>query len=307
MEKLGITSDKANSLKKEFGDNLLPHKEKSSWYTIFSSQFNNPFVILLLIIGVLSFYFKEFLDVGLIGLVILFNITTGFIQEFSAQRTLAALREIIKSKSTVVRDGKRTEIETKDLVPGDVVIIGSGDKIPADGKIIKGTNILVSEAILTGEEEAIEKSHDLDKSAVFMGTTVIAGQGLLEVEKIGQDTKIGRIGQSLSEIEDEATPLQKRLQKFTKYIIYIVTVICSVIFIWGILRGGDVWETLQVSIVLSIAAIPEGLPIAITVILAIGMRRILKRKGLVKRLLSIETLGSTSVVCLDKTGTLTEG
>lgn len=301
-----ITSQKALSLKQKFGDNLLPHKEKYTWFSLFISQFKNPLVILLLIVGILSFYFNELLDAALIGLVILFNIVTGFIQEFSAQKTLSALNKIVKTKTVVIRDNQRVEIETKDLVPGDIAFISSGDKIPADGKLIQGTNILVNEAILTGEEESVIKDIQ-NNNLVFMGSIVISGQGMIQVEKIGIATKMGTIGKSLTEIKEEDTPLQKKLTHLSKSLILIVTMICLVIFLIGMFRGGELWETIRMSIVLSIAAVPEGLPIAVTVILSIGMRKVLKKKGLVKKLLSIETLGSTSVICLDKTGTITEG
>jgi P-type Ca2+ transporter type 2C len=306
MQQSGITSSEAQKLKYKFGDNLLPIKEKNSWYQIFFSQIASPLVFLLLIIGFISLYFGETLDSVLVFLVIALNVITGFTQEFSAQRTLSALRKIIVPKCFAVRDGQRIEIETKDLVPGDVVFVSSGDRIPADGRILKGTNILVNEAILTGEEEAVVKSFD-SKNQLFMGTIVVSGQGLMLIEKIGTETKIGSIGKSLSEIEEEPTPLQTKLNKLTRSLIITVVIICFFIFLLEIVHGGELWPAFRISVILSIAAIPEGLPIAVTVILALGVRRILKRKGLVKKLLSIETLGSTSVICLDKTGTLTEG
>ncbi len=294
-------------LKQKYGDNELSEKEKDTWFTILVSQFKSPLIYLLIAVGSLSFYFKETLDTLLIALVVVFNIVTGYIQEYSAHKTLSALKKIIKSKSTVLRGGQRMEIESKDLVPGDIVILSSGDKIPADGVIIKGTNILINEAILTGEEEAVAKTVRNNENSVYMGTTVVSGQCLIRIEKIGKDTKVGKIGLSLSDIEETDTPLQKRLKAFTKNLILIVIVVCALIFLIELANVHNLLETIKLSIVLSIAAIPEGLPVAITVILAMGMRRILGKKGLVKKLVSIETLGSTSTICLDKTGTLTEG
>lgn len=307
QEQRGISTSQAIELKKKFGNNLLPTKESNSWHKILFSQLANPLIMLLVCISFISILLKEKFDAFLIILVIIFNVITGFIQEFSAKKTLAALKKIIKSRCMVVRDDTRIEIETRDLVPGDVVVLSSGDKVPADGRIIGETSLLINEAILTGEEEAVEKSFENNTDELFMGTIVVSGQGLMVVEKIGNATKIGEIGRGLSEIKETETPLQARLQQLTKSLMIAVFFICLSIFLLGISRGGDILQTLSLAVILSIAAIPEGLPIAITVILAIGVRRILKKQGLVKKLLSIETLGSTSVICLDKTGTLTEG
>jgi Ca2+-transporting ATPase len=227
----------------------------------------------------------------------------GFFQEYNAKRTLYALRKILKPMAMVIREGKRKLIEAKDLVPGDLVVLISGDKIPADGKLIQG-EILVSEAILTGEEEGITKK---EGAKVFMGTTVLSGKGIIEVEKIGKETEFGKIGKALVEIEEEKTPLQKKLEELSKNLAILVLAICFLIFLSQILRGGKIYHAFKTSIVLAVAAIPEALPVIITVILALGMKRILKKQGLVKTLLATEVLGSTSVICLDKTGTLTEG
>ncbi|MBC7073935.1 HAD-IC family P-type ATPase, partial [Candidatus Parcubacteria bacterium] len=188
---------------------------------------------------------------------------------------------------------------------GDLVVLISGDKIPADGELIQG-EILVSEAILTGEEEGVKKSFYGDKN-LFMGTSVLAGKGIMEVKKIGKETEIGKIGKSLVEISKEKTPLQKKLEELSKNLAEVIVVVCALVFLGGILREREIFSTFKTAIVLAVAAIPEALPVAITVVLALGMRRILKKKGLVKTLLAVETLGSTSVICTDKTGTLTEG
>lgn len=305
MEKIsGLTKEKVSEFKQKFGDNLISFKPRQTWVDILYSQFLSPLIYILIFVIVISVILGEFTD-GLIGLtVLIINVLMGFYQEFNAEKTLVALRRFIKPVAIVIRGGEREEIETKDIVPLDIVVLASGDKVPADGHLISSAHLLVNEAILTGEEEAIPKSQD---EQLFMGTTVVAGKGLLQVTKIGKDTEVGKISQSLSEIEDEETPLQKRLERFATYLAWAVLVICIVIFIFGIYKGYGFSEMLRIAIVLAIAAIPEGLPIAITVILALGMRRILKRKGLVRKLLAIETLGSTSVICTDKTGTLTEG
>jgi Ca2+-transporting ATPase len=307
MQNQGLSKNEVLELRKKFGENIIPFKEKVSWFSVLLAQLKSPLIYILVIVGSVSLFFREYTDAGLIGFVVILNTLMGFFQEYNAQKTLIALRKILKPKAIVVRNGERREIEVKEIVPRDLVILGAGDKVPADGYLIKGVNLLVSEAILTGEEEAVEKNEREDRNNLFMGTTIISGRGIMEVTKIGKETEMGKIGQSLAEIKEEKTPLQLRLEKFTQNLVKIVLLICLFIFLIGIFHQEDIWKMLKFSVILSIAAIPEGLPIAITVILALGMRKILKRNGLVKKLLSIETLGSTSVICTDKTGTLTEG
>ncbi len=286
---------------------MLTEKEKTPWLAILFSQLKSPLIYILVIIGLISLFLKEYLDLFLIWAVIILNTLMGFSQEYHVERTLAALRKILKPKAIVIRQGERKEIEVKELVPGDLVVLSSGDKVPADGNVIEGINLLINEAILTGEEEAVGKTEKEGENAVFMGTTIIAGRGVMEVLKIGEKTAMGKIGQSLAGIKEKKTPIQSKLEEFSKSLAKVILVVCLFVFIAGLLHRIEIWEMFRFAIILAVAAIPEGLPIAITVILALGMRRILKRQGLVKRLISIETLGSTSVICTDKTGTLTEG
>lgn len=307
MKYQGLSEKQILKRKEEFGDNALPEKEQGSPLFLFLSQFNNSLVYILFFVLIISLLFKEFLDAILIGIVVIANSILGFIQEYKAQKTLQALRKIIKPKTTVIREGKQKTIEAKDLVPGDIVLLDHGERVPADGKLLEGTNVLINEALLTGEEEPVEKNSNPPQNEIFMGTLVVSGRGIMEVTRIGLETKMGEIGVSLSEIQEEKTPLQKKLADFTKNLAFIIVAIALVIFIFGFILGHNILEMFRFSTVLAVAAIPEGLPIAITVILVLGMKRILKRNGLVKRMISIETLGSTSVICTDKTGTLTEG
>jgi Ca2+-transporting ATPase len=307
MQNQGLSENEVLELRKKFGENILPLKEKVSWLSVLLAQLKSPLIYILVIVGFLSLFFREYTDAGLIGIVIIINVLMGFFQEYNAQKTLIALRKILKPKAIVIRSGERKEIEVREIVPGDLVILEAGDKVPADGYLIKGVNLLVNESILTGEEEAVAKNEKEGRNNLFMGTTIISGRGEMKVTKIGKETEMGKIGQSLAEIKEEKTPLQLKLEKFTQNLVKIVLLVCFFIFLIGIFHQEDIWKMLKFSIILAIAAIPEGLPIAVTVILALGMRKILKRNGLVKKLLSIETLGSTSVICTDKTGTLTEG
>lgn len=302
----GLSTKEVEERKKQFGKNTLKEKKGASVFIVFLRQFKSPLIFVLLFACIISLIFRHFSEFWVILTVIVINSIMGAYQEYSAEHTLATLKKFLKPKALVIRDNKRIEIEASELVPGDIVILAAGDQIPADGKAIQANNLIVSEAILTGEEEPVEKEKS-EKTNLFMGTTVAAGIGVMEVTDIGQKTEIGKISKGLAEIKDEATPLQQRLNLFSRNLIFVVIIIAIVIFILGITQQKETWTMLELSLVLAVAAIPEGIPIASTVIMALGMRRILKRKGLVKNLLSVETLGSTSVICTDKTGTLTQG
>jgi Ca2+-transporting ATPase len=307
MAHQGLSSEEVIKLRREFGENLMRAKEGTPWILILLSQLKSPLIYILIVVGAISLFFREYFDLVLIWGVIVLNTIMGFSQEYHAEKTLIALRKILKPKTWVIRDGKQKRIEAKELVPGDLVVLGPGDKVPADGTLVEAINLLVNEAILTGEEEAVGKKTEPKHNLLYMGTNVVAGRGFMKVSGIGQKTAIGQIEQSIVTIKEERTPMQRRLDELSKSLAKIVLVVSLLIFLAGLFYQKDVWEIFHFSIILAVAAIPEGLPIAITIILALGMRRILRRRGLVKRLISIETLGSTSVICTDKTGTLTEG
>lgn len=302
----GLTKAQAIEIREKTGLNVLPVDKKITWLSILFSQIKSPLIYILFAVSLISLLYKEFFDFILIEAVIVLNVIMGFLQEYKAFQTSQALKKLITPKCIVVRNGIRKKLDTKFLVPEDIVVLGVGDKIPADGILLEGTKLLVKEAILTGEEEAISKTRNKDNK-LFMGTDVISGKGLMKVVNIGHKTQLGKIGKSLISVESVKTPLQISLETFSKKLSILVMILCTVIFLIGILAGKEVSEMLRISIILSIAAIPEGLPIAVTVILSIATNRILKQNGLVKKLLSVETLGSTTVICLDKTGTLTEG
>lgn len=305
MKHNGLKEADIAKFRKKYGWNELPRREKYGRIAILISQFKSPLLYILLFAGAISLYFRQYSDLYLIGAVLFLDVIMGFYQEHSAQQTLMALTKIIRLKAIVVRGGKRREIDARELVPGDIVTLYSGDKVPADGVVLEGYNLLVGEAILTGEEEAVEKDAG---EKIFMGTSVISGTGLFEVKKIGLATEIGKIGKSLSEIKKEKTPLQIKLEGLSRNLAFFIGWTCLIIFLVQIIFfHQNIWDTFRIAVILAVAAVPEGLPIAVTVIMALGMRKILKKQGLVKRLLSIETLGSTSVICTDKTGTLTEG
>ena len=303
----GLSEAEAKKRLQECGENMLPTAKGPSALSILLSQFKSPLVYIILAAAIISFIVGEKTDFFIIMIVVVIDAIVGFLQEYQAQRTYTSLKNLLKPTATVIRDGLRREIELRELVPGDIAVLAAGERVPGDGRLIESTKIAVDEAILTGESEPVSKKTDEGANQVFMGTTVVTGRGLMEVTATGIHTELGKIAISLKEETQEETPLQVRLKAFSKTLTLLVIGVTAAIFMVGLVSGRPFLEMLRVSIVLAIAAIPEGLLIAVTVILVIGMRKILKRNGLVKRLLAVETLGSVTTICTDKTGTLTEG
>lgn len=315
----GLTNAEVVELRRRYGENRLPEEKGVSAWTILISQFKSPLVYIILVAAAVSLALGELGDFAIIMAVVVIDVILGFIQEYQAQRTYVALKGLLKPTTTVIRDGQRQEVEVWELVPGDLVLLNAGEKAPGDGELIEATKLSVDEAILTGECEPVNK-HAIDwaeenppekttaaQTTVYMGTTVVTGRGILAVKKTGTHTELGQIAASLSEHVVEDTPLQVRLKAFSKVLTYIVVAFTLVILLVGVAMGREFFDMLRTSIILAIAAVPEGLLIAVTVILVLGMRKILKRNGLVKMMLAVETLGSVTVICTDKTGTLTEG
>jgi Ca2+-transporting ATPase len=303
-QKKGLTGPQAAEKKKRFGPNEFPEKKTRTALDIYVSQFKDPLIYIISIAAIISIALHEYNDAVIIAVVILLDSLLGFFQGYRAEKTVATLRRLIKPVARVYRDGKIAEMHATEIVPGDFVAINDGDRIPADGDLVESVGLNVNEAILTGESEPVVKGTN---DPVYMGTTVLSGRGLVNVTSTGKSTELGKIAQSLSEMKDEPTPLQVKLHSFGKSLIYIVVAVAVAMFVIGTLSGQELLQTLRTTVVLAVAAIPVGLPIAVTMILIIGMRAILRRKGLVKELLAAETLGSVTVICTDKTGTLTEG
>ncbi|OGO61095.1 MAG: hypothetical protein A2032_04435 [Chloroflexi bacterium RBG_19FT_COMBO_49_13] len=303
----GLSQVEVLQLRQQYGENRLPAEKGTTVWTILLNQIKSPLVYIILVAAGVSLAVSEYNDFAIIMAVVLIDVVLGFIQEYQAQQTYSALKGLLKPTTTVIRAGERLEVEVWELVPGDVVLLNSGEHVPADGEITESTKLAVDEAILTGESEPVNKNETDGHNLVYMGTTTITGRGTMVVTKIGSVTELGQIATSLQEHVEEDTPLQVRLKSFSKSLTYIVIGFTLAILLTGLLMGREFLEMLRVSIVLAIAAVPEGLLIAVTVILVLGMRKILKRQGLVKKLLAVETLGSVTVICTDKTGTLTEG
>jgi Ca2+-transporting ATPase len=315
----GLSADEILKRRAQFGENRLPGEKGVSIWTILFNQFKSPLVYIILAAAGVSLALGELSDFGIIMVVVVIDVILGFIQEYQAQRTYVAMKGLLKPTTTVLRDGQRAEVEVWELVPGDLVILNAGEKAPGDGELVEATKLSMDEAILTGESEPVNKHAAIQPRAeplasatdllthVYMGSTVVTGRGILSITKTGTSTELGQIAASLSEHTEEETPLQVRLKSFSKALTYIVVAFTLAILLVGLLMGRGFFDMVRTSIILAIAAVPEGLLIAVTVILVLGMRKILKRNGLVKKLLAVETLGSVTVICTDKTGTITEG
>lgn len=314
--KSGLTEKEAENRQEKFGKNLLPKEKPLSKVKIFLDQFKSPLIYILVIAGTITLFLKEYADSIVIFSAVILNTIVGYFQENKANHALRALKKTIQPEAKVIREGNERVINSADLVPGDIIVIDSGDKIPADARLIEAYNLKINEASLTGEWISAEKKIDiLSKEApladrdnmVYMGTTTEEGKGKAIVFATGIQAEMGKVAQMVKDTKEEKTPYQRRLASFTKIISLVIIIISFFIFIGGILTGGNIIEMFTVAVAVAVAAIPEGLPVAITVILSLGMQRILRRRGLVRKLLAAETLGSTSIICTDKTGTLTEG
>ena len=300
----------------EFGPNRLPQEKPFSSLRLFFEQLKSPLIYFLVIAGIVTIFLKDYTDSAVIFGAVFLNTIIGFFQEKKANNALTEIRKILKVKATVVREGFKKEVFQEEIVPGDIILLKAGDKVPADGRIISSDSLKVNQASLTGEWLPVDKAPGvLEKeipmaersNTVYMGTLVEEGSGKIVVIATGLKTGIGEIAQLVRETKEEKTPYQKKLLKFGRIIGIIIVSLSFLIFLFGLLKGQDFIEMFTISVAVAVAAIPEGLPIAMTVVLAIGMQRILKRRGLVRKLSAAESLGSTTVICVDKTGTLTEG
>jgi Ca2+-transporting ATPase len=288
----------------KFGKNILPEEKTVPAIKLFLMQFANPLVYVLCFAGLISLLLQKYFDIVLIFSVVAVNAFMGFFQENKTQKTLVALKKLVKPIAKVLRNNERLDIEASELVPGDVVFLAVGDRVPADGKILEAFSFFANEAVLTGESEAIEKKED---DEVFMGTIVSSGRAVIKIEKIGAQTKIGKIAETLKETEQPETTLQIRLKKLTQTLIFVAIFLSVLIFIFGYATGRDFLQMVELSAILLVAIIPEALLIVITLVLVIAMRDSLEKKALIRKILAVETLGSVTTICTDKTGTLTEG
>lgn len=307
MEKTGLSFEEAAKRLAQFGYNELPKKKPPSPVWILLGQFRSPLIYILLFAALVTLVLREFKDAAIILFAVFVNTILGFLQESRAQKALVALTNILTPQAQVIRGGQLKRVPARELVVGDIVVLATGEKIPADGRLLEAVDLTIDEAILTGEARPVAKSVSAKEGKAYMGTIVLTGRGQMEVILTGLSTKVGQIAETLLTTEEVETPLQKRLSSLANFLAVFVGLVAFLIFSAGLLVGRGFGEMFTISVALAVAAIPEGLAVSLTVILAVGMQRILKRKALVRRLLAAETLGSVTVICTDKTGTLTEG
>jgi Ca2+-transporting ATPase len=298
----GFTTSQAEKLLEQYGLNVIEEKKKRSIFLVFIDQFNNFLTILLIIAALLSFFVGEKVDGVLILSIVVLNALFGLYQEFKASAAVAALRNMTISRVRVYRDGQEEEIDSKYLVPGDVIFIEDGTKVPADAKLIEVHNLQLNEAALTGESLAVSKYTD---DEIFMGTIVSRGRGIAEVTHTGMDTRFGQIAEKLEETEDTATPLQRKLEDLSKNIGLIGIIVSVIVFVLSILDKSSYFTSFLLAISLAVAVVPEGLPAVLTITLAAGVKVMASRKAIVRKLSAIEGLGSVTLIATDKTGTLT--
>ena len=312
----GIDKDEAASRLEKFGSNELVEKQGRTAWKILLEQFTNLLTIILIVAAIISVFLGDEIEAVVILIIIILNGILGFTQEFRAEKAIAALKRMSVPLVNVRRNGSIEHVSALSLVPGDVVILDTGNVVPADGRVSKSSNLRVQESALTGEAESVDKEADLifseekllgdRRNMVFSGTIVTYGHGEFLVTATGMQTELGHIAGLLQSVAEEQTPLQDRLDFLGKWLAIAAMALVAVVFILGLLRGEDLKEMLLTSVSLAVAAIPEALTAVVTIALSLGAQRMLKRNALIRKLPAVETLGSVNIICSDKTGTLTQ-
>ena len=311
----GLTQHEVRGRFQRYGPNVLPLVQRYGPLIQFLLQFHHPLIYILLGATIVTALLGEWVDSSVIFGVVLVNAVVGFIQESRAERALEALMTMVKTEATVFREGNKQRIPSAELVPGDVVLLQSGDKVPADLRLVSIHELQVDESALTGESLPLVKEESLlspdtvladRRNMAYSGTLVTYGQGVGVVVGTGADTEIGRIHQLIGSAADIATPLTKKIAHFSQILTVIILGLAAVTFGIGVWRGQSTVEMFMAAVALAVGAIPEGLPAAVTITLAIGVNRMARRHAIIRKLPAVETLGSTTVICSDKTGTLTE-
>jgi Ca2+-transporting ATPase len=314
--KEGLSSQEASNRLQKYGYNEMTVRTKPPWFLKFIDQFKDFMVLVLLAATLISAFLGEYADSVTILIIVVLNAVLGFVQEFRAERSLEMLQKLAAATAKVIRNGVLQQLPARELAPGDIMVIESGDKLAADGRIIEAQNIEADEAALTGESLTVRKVAAMQfeentalgdrKNMIYAGTIITRGRGKAVVCATGMGTEVGHIAGMLDSTKQEATPLEKRLEHLGKLLVWSCLLICLIVVIVGIVKGESFFLMCMAGISLAVAAIPEGLPAIVTVALALGIQRMIKRNAIIRKLPAVETLGCTTVICSDKTGTLTQ-
>ena len=312
----GLSNDEAAKRLERFGLNQLKEGKKTTFLQMIIEQLSSFVVIMLIVASIISIFLGETIDAVAIITIVVLNTVMGVVQDSRAQKELEALKKMASPEAMVLRGGHRVSVPARELVPGDIVFLETGNFVPADMRLLEAVNLRIDEAALTGESVPVEKNEgsvfDADaslgdrKNTAFSGTVVTYGRGKGVVVSTGMFTQLGLIATMLQSVEEEETPLQRRLDQLGKTLGYACLVISALVFVSGLIEGGDPLDMFMIAVSLAIAAVPEGLPAVVTISLALGMQEMIKRHALIRKLSSVETLGSATVICSDKTGTLTQ-
>lgn len=318
----GLDFNSVHRLREKYGGNILTAKKPKSLFKKFIEQFSDFMVIILLIAAAVSFVTSymdgsnDILDPVIILIIVVVNAITGVIQESKAEKAINALKDMTAPTTKTLRGGKRLEIASAELVPGDIILLETGDLVPADARLLESNNLKTDESALTGESLPVDKEHSSicpkaaplaeQKNMVFSASVVTCGHGKAVVTQTGMQTQVGKIAGMINDGEATQTPLQNKLEQIGKMLGIGAMIICGLIFVMGLIQSIPPLDMFMVSVSLAVAAIPEGLPAIVTIVLAIGVQRMVKKHAIVRRLPAVETLGSATVICSDKTGTLTQ-
>jgi len=314
----GLSEKETQARFRKYGVNIIERKHKINPLLIFLNQFLDPLVVILIIVTFISFYLGEYLDSGVILVIISINAVIGFFNEYKAEKSIELLQRLSSQQSKVLRNGQEKLIPSFKLVPGDIIILESGDKVGADCRLLEESNLRLDEAILTGESVPVQKQLSQigkkdekipvaeQSNMVFSGTTVVSGRGKAVVVATAMNTEMGKIAMFVQGIDTSKTPLQKKLKVLGKRLTIGTVIISALVFIVGLFKNLGILEIFETAITLAVAVVPEGLPAVVTISLAVGVRRMLKRNALIRKLKAVETLGSVNIICSDKTGTLTK-
>lgn len=312
----GLGEKELENLREKYGENILNAKEKKSVLVIFLEQFKDFLVIILLVAAAISFISGNRESTIVILAVIVMNAILGTVQHLKAEKSLESLKKMSSPKAKVIRDGEKREIDSSELLPGDIVLLEAGDIVPSDGRVLETHSLMVNESSLTGESDNVEKVCQVidisgltiadQKNMVFSGSLVTYGRAKVLVTAIGMKTELGKIASLLDETKETMTPLQKSLERFGKKLSIAIIILCIVVFFMSVARGINILESLMFAVALAVAAIPEALGSIVTIVLAIGTQKMAKEHAIIKKLHSVESLGCISVICSDKTGTLTQ-